>query len=492
MTESQLRQNGPGAGRLQFLTIMIAISSMTHMISFQWWTDLLTGQIVLGATLLIFLFPGSAAALALFLVGSIIHWFTLAPRVPNHIFFEMLVHLTLLSSLGLSLLNSRQQHANESSGAMSPSFATTAFNLSRPYMIIELIILYLFTVIHKLNYDFFNPAVSCAVSMHHDVATSVPGIPEGPWTWWPTIIGTILIELAIPILFIARRTRPFGLILGIGFHLFLALHPHGGIYSFTGLLFTLYFLLLPDYSKDWLTLRWAKMPLVGRIVLKCVVLGGFFLAVYFQALASREGKPFEDLNAIGFIAWLPMALVIAGAYILALIFGPVNQHDAKLSVGTSDTQVESTLGRLLWIFPILVLINGSSPYLGLKTTTAFSMFSNLRTEGGHSNHVFLPNVAMFKYQEDLVEVLESNDSKFSDLVDSGDLIPWFEFRRMASTSERDDAEITCIRNGIRLVLKRGAPSKESQEAFTPHPWLAAKFLHFRSIRPFDQPQKCCW
>ncbi|MGB1077444.1 MAG: hypothetical protein ACPG05_03980, partial [Bdellovibrionales bacterium] len=30
--------------------------------------------------------------------------------------------------------------------------------------------LYLFTVVHKLNEDFFNPAVSCAVSMHHEVA----------------------------------------------------------------------------------------------------------------------------------------------------------------------------------------------------------------------------------------------------------------------------------------------------------------------------------
>ena len=492
MTESQRGQNEHGEGRLQFLTLMIAISSMTHMISFQWWTELLTGQIVLGATLLIFLFPSSAVALAIFLTSSIVHWFTLAPRIPNHIFFEMLAHLTLLSSLGLSLLKSRQQRANETGGGRSSSFANTAFNLARPYMIIELIILYLFTVIHKLNYDFFNPEVSCAVSMHHDVAASVPGIPEGPWTWWPTIIGTVLIELAIPILFIARRTRSLGLFLGIGFHLFLALHPHGGIYSFTGLLFTLYFLLLPDPSEDWLTSRWAKIPLVGRMGFKCVVLAGFFLTVYLQTAASREGKPFEDLNAIGFVAWLPVALLIAGVYILALIFGARNKHDAKLPGNTSNTWAEPRLGRILWIFPILVLMNGSSPYLGLKTTTAFSMFSNLRTEGGQSNHVFLPNFGLFKYQEDLVEVVDSNDAQFWSLIDSGDLIPWFEFRRMASMSERDDAAITCIRNGKRLILKRGDPSEESQEAFTPHPWFADKFLHFRSIRPFDQPQKCCW
>ena len=114
---------------------MIAISSMTHMISFQWWTELLTGQIVLGTTLLIFLFPGSTIALAVFLASSIFHWFTLVPRVPNHIFFEMLVHLTLLSSLGLSLLKSRQQNASETSGGSSSSFANTAFNLARPYTV---------------------------------------------------------------------------------------------------------------------------------------------------------------------------------------------------------------------------------------------------------------------------------------------------------------------------------------------------------------------
>ncbi|MEC8783270.1 MAG: hypothetical protein VXY07_10620 [Planctomycetota bacterium] len=492
MTKLRVEPSAHTDGRLRFLTVMIAISSMTHMISFQWWTELLTGQIVLGTTLLIFLFPGSTIALAVFLASSIFHWFTLVPRVPNHIFFEMLVHLTLLSSLGLSLLKSRQQNASETSGGRSSSFANTAFNLARPYMITELIILYLFTVIHKLNYDFFDPEVSCAVSMHHDVAASVPGIPEGPWTWWPTIIGTILIELAIPMLFIARRTRSFGLFLGIGFHLFLALHPHGGIYSFTGLLFTLYFLLLPDSAEDWLTSRLAKIPRLGRIGFKCVVLTGFFLTVYLQTVAGREGKPFEDLNAIGFMAWLPLALLIAGVYILALIFGPRNEHDAKVSSDRSNNLTEPKLGRLLWIFPILVLINGSSPYLGLKTTTAFSMFSNLRTEGGQSNHFFLSNIGLFKYQEDLVEVVDSNDAQFWSLINSGDLIPWFEFRRMASMSERDDAAITCIRNGKHLVLKRDDPSDESQEAFTPHPWLADKFLHFRSIRPFDQPQKCCW
>ena len=491
MTKLRVEQSAHTGGRLRFFTVMIAISSMTHMISFPWWTELLTGQIVLGTTLLIFLFPGSTIALAVFLASSISHWFTLVPRVPNHIFFEMLVHLTLLSSLGLSLLKSRQQHASDTSGSRSSSFANTAFNLARPYMMIELIILYLFTVIHKLNYDFFNPEVSCAVSMHHDVAASISGIPEGPWTWWPTIIGTILIELAIPILFIARRTRSLGLLLGIGFHLFLALHPHGGIYSFTGLLFTLYFLLLPDSAEYWLTSRLAKIPRVGSIGFKCVVLAGFFLTVYLQMGAYREGKPFEDVNAIGFMAWLPLALLVAGVYILALIFGPRNEHGAK-SFDTFNNLAEPKLGRLLWIFPTLVLINGLSPYLGLKTTTAFSMFSNLRTEGGQSNHFFLSNIGLFKYQEDLVEVVDSNDAHFLGLIDSGDLIPWFEFRRMSSMSDRDDAAITCIRNGRRLVLKRDDPSDESQEAFTPHPWLVDKFLHFRSISPFDQPQKCCW
>ena len=62
------------------------------------------------------------------------------------------------------------------------------------------------------------------------------------------------------------------------------------------------------------------------------------------------------------------------------------------------------LAPALLIFPVLVLFHGFSPYLGLRTVPAFSMYSNLRTEGGLTNHWFMPSRALrvAGFQEDLV------------------------------------------------------------------------------------------
>ena len=52
------------------------------------------------------------------------------------------------------------------------------------------------------------------------------------------------------------------------------------------------------------------------------------------------------------------------------------------------------------LLPVLVVLNGSSPYLGLKTETSFAMFSNLRTIGGLSNHLLVgAGVQVFDYQK---------------------------------------------------------------------------------------------
>ena len=463
------------------------------MVSFQWWSDLLTGWILCGTTLLLFVFPASVTVLCLFLLSSIYHWSTLLPLVPNHVFFEMIVHLTLLAAVLVCL--SKRFYEAKSIGQEKGVFSAKVFSLVRPFVITELILLYLFTVVHKLNTDFFNPAVSCAVSMHHEVAQLFPGVPEGAWTWWPTIIGTIVIELAIPLLFVSRRTRQIGVLLGLGFHLFLALHPHGGIYSFTGLLFTLYYLFLPERAASWLLTSLGRIPLLFRMLGKASILSGFAVAIYLQLEAARDLQPFEYLNSIGFAFWLPVAMTVALSYLIAVLMSKSlwSGRAGDLDECKSISDLSGFRGKAcLWLFPALVFINGCCPYLGLKTTTAFAMFSNLRTEGGQSNHFFIGDMAIVGFQKDLVQVLDSNDLNFQELVLSGDLIPWFEFRRMASTSENEDAEITILRNGSLFQLTRGGSSAISREAFTPHPWWMTKFLHFRSISPFGQPMKCCW
>ena len=65
-----------------------------------------------------------------------------------------------------------------------------------------------------------------------------------------------------------------------------------------------------------------------------------------------------------------------------------------------------TGAALAWLIPLLALGNGATSYLGLKTVANYSMFSNLRTEGGQTNHFLLPAGRFFvaDYQNDLVRL----------------------------------------------------------------------------------------
>ena len=56
------------------------------------------------------------------------------------------------------------------------------------------------------------------------------------------------------------------------------------------------------------------------------------------------------------------------------------------------------------------------------------MFSNIRTEGTGNNHLFVPRLRLFGYQDDLVEILESNDRQLQQYVsDERTFLPGLNF-----------------------------------------------------------------
>merc|ERR1712113_392661 len=58
---------------------------------------------------------------------------------------------------------------------------------------------------------------------------------------------------------------------------------------------------------------------------------------------------------------------------------------------------------------ICAVLNGASPYLGLKTQYTWSLFSNLRVEDGVSNHLFIPaSSQLFGYTGECVTVMKTN------------------------------------------------------------------------------------
>jgi hypothetical protein len=130
---------------------------------------------------------------------------------------------------------------------------------------------------------------------------------------------------------------------------------------------------------------------------------------------------------------------------------------------------------VLVILPLLVFANGLMPYVGLKTETSWAMFSNLRTEGGVSNHWLIPPGAqVFDYQDDLVEIVSSSNGDLQALTDERQLVPYFELRR------RPEAAVTYLRNGVEHSFSRIA----DDPAFPGRvPGWMGRFMWFGPVDP---------
>jgi len=433
----------------------------------------ITGQALLAATLALLFFPRSILVLCLFLLSSLMFWFQRLPFVPNHIFFEMLIHASMMGTvLAVTTCNWQKR--------LSPvELRAAIYEQMRPVIISSIIIMYLFTVLHKLNYDFLDPTVSCAVSMHKELAVSVPIIPSSTWIHWPTIIGTLLIEIAIPIGLWWRRTRVLAVILGLFFHWFLALHPHGGIYSFSHLLYALYAVILFSSQEDPFR-TWQKMPKFGVLAAKLAGVFIFGTACFLQIRAYKNGGGFLAANAIGFYTWILFATWLVATYVPTLV-----------TMGWRNTPSPPLCPiRVLWIFPFLVVLNGACPYLSLKTTTAFSMFSNIRTEGAGNNHLFMPRLKLFGYQDQLVEILRSNNRQLQQYVKTKDLLTWFEFRRIVSSQKSGNLVVKYKRLNKNEKIFKQKNAAPDDDLVTQHPWYLSRFLIFRPVGRLDRPMPC--
>ncbi|GEM_PF-6624189 len=95
----------------------------------------------------------------------------------------------------------------------------------------------------------------------------------------------------------------------------------------------------------------------------------------------------------------------------------------------------------------LMFLNGSSPYLGLKTRTSFNMYSNLRLESGVSNHHFLgPSLDLFGHLADTVHIINVDPKKYErEDLRAGMLLTHFELSRFLNSDREDDVRELLIR-----------------------------------------------
>lgn len=259
-----------------------------------------------------------------------------------------------------------------------------------PTLAVMVLILYFFTAFFKINSEFLDPNYSCVTSMISKIFSvwKIQGPDFPDWTLRLSIWSSIIIEfLLIPLIYF-RRTRPLGLFLGTVFHLILGL---AGYFRFSLIINALYLAFIPEeLVKKTLASKFVKNILY---VTTALIIGiGIFRPVITNHLILDK----EIWNWYMFLVYVIVSIPVWKA-----IWRYGRQYE-----GRNETSIRSRLPWAYHFFPFLVVFVGMMPFLGLKTQGGISMFSNLRTEGGASNHLIVPDGAFefFHFQRDLVDV----------------------------------------------------------------------------------------
>ena len=143
---------------------------------------------------------------------------------------------------------------------------------------------------------------------------------------------------------------------------------------------------------------------------------------------------------------------------------------------------------VLWLIPLLMVFNGFTPYLGLKTRSSFDMYSNLRIRGTESNHFLIPHpLDLLGYSGDLVRVMESDEIALQqDFITPGLYSTYFEFRSYFSS--RPNAAVKYEHNGEVFNLAR---ADERPELMSRPGMLERKLVWYRPVDPSPK-NRCQW
>ncbi|MGA1769904.1 MAG: HTTM domain-containing protein [Steroidobacteraceae bacterium] len=411
--------------------------------------------------------PRSSRALLVLATAQIADWFSDQSILGNHPIILAMANATLLLAAARRGWSSTWQ--DDDAGAVLTSAA--------PAIRLGVLIVYAWATIHKLNTDFLSLDHSCVTFLVTDLRNRplpMAFLPvESSWLQ-AGIHGTLVVESLIPLLLAFRKTRGAGVLLGVCFHSFLSSGPRNGFFAFAVVIFPLLWLFASEQAMTRLGAVFRRV--VGtRIDVSpaTFVRGAALLGIALASLASAH----LEINRT-YPAWITYNAIV-------LVWAVSEAWSGVRAVGDCRQGLLRCGDPVLVVMPLLFVFNGACPYLGLKTETSFSMYSNLRTEGGLSNHLFLTaDIAPFGFQKDLVEIIDSSDPGLREVARSGKALPWFELRRRAWIDP--SMSVTFVRRGEMFVVES---IRDSPDIVPPESWWLWRLMPFRTVER-NGPRRC--
>jgi hypothetical protein len=415
--------------------------------------------------------PRSGNALALLAVAQLVAFAIQYPFVANHWTMAAFINAGILVALARGARGARVREV-DTTGLVT---ATASYNR------VVFVTAYSAAAIAKLNHDFLDIVHSCALVTFEQIAAWVGLEAPGAIGVRAAVVGVVTVtELSVPVLLLIPRTRRLGIILAAVFHLVLASTPTVVVMDFTLIVVALSLLFAPTdvgvrLREDLRSFGSTRPAVVGAIVRFRRSITALVVVMVMVLAVGRR-------TAFGYEAWATLTwgtFLIFGAVATAVLVSAL-ATSRSTGVGSELVGKGATLGAAHLVLIAVLTVNVASPYIGLKTTSSFTMFSNLRTEGGASNHLLIPQFGVFAYQDDLVQVHSTSNQVLAERVRDGQMVTYHELRRQLAADP--SASIAFTRGGERFDLDVAA---DVEELVTPRAW-EQKLLHFRPV-PVGSP-----
>lgn len=440
-------------------------------------------------TALLVVAAGRPWAFVVFLVGTLLVAASALPAAANHIILALLTNSALLVS---GVIAMRRRAIGD--GSRDASFVAEWMSVARAPIGLTIVVVYFFSLFHKLNGDFFTPSVSCAGALlgFIPLPISVDHFPSA--VIYIAAIATLACEGALCVLFAVPKWRSFGVVLGVVFHSVLA---WAGFADFATFMFAVYLLIVPAsiVEDDGQTER-TSLALVGWIAYAVVTPISWMSA---DPVNSPIGLQWFTLQRL---AWSLAVYPLVWPHLRARLL----QRDAFVACPWRLNNA------WLIVFPVVAFVNGATPYLGLKTVANYSMFSNLRVEDSRTNH-FIPGVgtlAVTNWLEDMVTVYDFDIGTGPDAGVSlrerfwirsqarwlSELppvrIPWLELRRLVLLAKDRGVHHLRVRYERAGEMRSVEDATADGELSAALPWWVTRFVAFRATQTDNGPVACRW
>jgi hypothetical protein len=241
---------------------------------------------------------------------------------------------------------------------------------------------YAAAIFHKMNADFFDPAVSCASGglVVLSEMWSLPLAPDFMAPVWPYAFAAS--EFSLVMLFIARPRVALPLAGLIHIPLTIIFAP-----SFAWVMIPGWIAFMREEDLK----AWATIGRTRRVPIIALGFAGFGMGLAFY---------FQD-HWVLYPAWQlkELALWILAAGLITMSLQGPRIHRGAWSEPT---------GKVAWVLFALFIANAATPYFGVQFHHAGAMLSNLRIDEGCWNHLLVPESVRVRDPYIRVDAPEAN------------------------------------------------------------------------------------